>query len=158
MRWVWMSGLLALVLSAAITVYLWPLSPGVLALQFAWSPRTFGEIGHLWPPEDLERYRRHLVVDHVLLLSYAAFGWLLATRTHVFEPLGRAGRAFARMCLPLAAAFDAAENAFHAWLTEVPRFDTPLTYLLSTACSSLKWALLFVFAALLLWACARGED
>ncbi|MDV7391264.1 hypothetical protein RZS08_07935, partial [Arthrospira platensis SPKY1] len=121
-------------------------------------PRTFGEIIHLWPPEDLARYRSHLFFDYALLLSYAAFGWLFATRTRVFAPLGQAARVFARVCLPLAAGFDAAENAFHAWLTEVPRFDTPLTYLLSVACSSLKWGLCFAFAALVLWACARSED
>lgn len=158
MRLVWASGVVAAVLFIGLLGYLAPLRPGPIALQFAWQPQTFGAIVHLWPPEDLVRYRNHLAIDGVLLLAYAAFGWLLATRSRVFLPLAPGARLFARLCLPLAALFDAAENAFHWWLTEVPRFDTPGTYLLSTACSALKWALLIGFGVLVLYALARAED
>lgn len=65
---------------------------------------------------------------------------------------------FARLCLPLAAGFDAAENAFHWWLTEMPRFGTPHTYLYTTACSTMKWALLIGFGGLVLWSLARAKD
>ena len=43
-------------------------------------------------------------------------------------------------------------------LTEVPRFDTPATYLMSTTCSAFKWGLLIGFGALVLYALARSED
>lgn len=158
MRAVWVSGVLAAVLFIGTVVYLWPLKPGVIALQFAWHPRTFGAIVHLWPLEDLERYRSHIPVDFVTLAAYAIFGWLLATRTTVFAALGRGGQMFARLCLPLAAGFDAAENAFHWWLTEMPRFGTPHTYLYTTACSTMKWALLIGFGGLVLWSLARAKD
>lgn len=158
MRAVWASGLLAAALFIGVFCYLAPLKPGVIALQFAWQPQTFGGIIHLWSDADLARYRNHLPVDGVVLIAYAAFGWLLATRTAVFLPLAPAARRVARLWLPFAAVFDAAENAFHWWLTEVPRFDTPATYLLSTACSALKWGLLIGFGALVLYALARAED
>jgi hypothetical protein len=158
MRAVWASGVLAAGLFVGVFCYLSPLRPGVIALQFAWQPQTFGGIIHLWSDADLARYRSHLPLDFMVLLAYAVFGWLLATRTRVFLPLAPAARLFARMCLPLAAVFDAMENALHWWLTAVPRFDTPGTYMLSTTCSALKWALLIAFGALVLYAQARAED
>ena len=158
MRAVWASGVLAAALFIGVFMYLLPLKPGVIALQFAWHPQTFGGIIHLWSDADLARYRSHLPVDCVVLLVYAAFGWLLAMRMIVFLPLAASMRLVARLWLPLAAVFDAAENAFHWWLTELPRFDTPATYLLSTACSALKWGLLIGFGALVLYALARAED
>jgi hypothetical protein len=48
--------------------------------------------------------------------------------------------------MPLAAAFDAAENGLHAWLTAAPRFGAAQAYAIAGACSSAKWALLAAFA------------
>jgi len=158
MRAVYLSGLLVVVLAAITFWMVAGLQPGVTVLQFAWTPRGFGEIIHVWPPEDLQRYRRHLLVDTVLLLAYARFGWLLATRTALFRPLPRVVARCVPRVLPLAALFDAVENALHAWLTEMPRFGLDGVYLLSTVCSTLKWALLFGFGVLVLWALARAED
>ncbi|ATE59221.1 hypothetical protein [Thauera sinica] len=158
MRAVWICGLLALALFAATAWLLAPLEPGVLALQFAWTPRRFGEIIHVWPSACLARYRWHLPVDCALLLAYGAFGWLLATRTRLFAPLPAPARAFAQYCLPLAALFDAAENAFHWWLTGMPRFGVPDVYLASAGCSAAKWVLLIGFGALALWAVARSGE
>jgi hypothetical protein len=158
MRAVYLSGLLVVVL-AVVTFWMTAgLQPGVTVLQFAWTPRGFGEIVHVWAPEDLARFRLHLPVDSLLLLAYGSFGWLLATRTALFAALPGHVRGAARFVLPLAAAFDAVENALHAWLTEMPRFGLHGLYLLSTTCSALKWALLFGFAALVLWALAREAD
>ncbi len=155
---VWASGVLAALLWLMMAWQLRVLTPGVVALQFAWDPQTFGRIIHVWSPEDLALYRRFLLVDHGFLLAYGAFGWLLATRTRVFVSLSAGLQGFARVCLPLAAALDALENAFHGWLTEMPRFDVPWLYGLSTTCSALKWSLLLVFGALLLWAIAVADE
>lgn len=154
----WLSGALVVILAAIVAWIVAPLSPGVLVLQFAWTPRTFGEIVHLWPPEDLARYRAHLWVDGALLLAYGVLGYLLGTQTRLFAPLSLRLRRLAPFVLPLAAAFDAVENVLQAWLTAMPRFDVAPVYLASAACSALKWGLLFVFGALLLWALARGDE
>lgn len=144
----WFTGAVALALFVGLAWYLAPLHPGALALQFAATPGEFGAIVHAWPVQDLARFRAHLPIDMLLLLAYGAFGYLLATRTALFghppAPLGRA----ARWLLPLAAMFDAAENALHVWLTEAPRFGVPMAYRLAASCATAKWALLVAFGLL----------
>jgi hypothetical protein len=153
-----LTGLTALALLAGLWWYLADLQPGALALQFAFTPRTFGEVVHAWSIEQLARYRLHLLADGVLLLAYGTFGFLLATRTALFTGLPAWLRRLAPWWLPLAAAFDAVENALHGWLTAVPRFGVPLPYALAACASVLKWALLIGFALLAAWALARAED
>lgn len=158
MRAVWLSGLLALVTFAGLAWYLAPLNPGVVALQFAFTPQAFGEIIHQWSPDDLQRYRRHLLVDYILLAAYGLFGYLLARRAAFF----RAGAPFLHRIgswvLPLAAICDALENALHAWLTEVPRFGVPAIYAASASFSAFKWALIIGFGLLLVLALIRADD
>jgi hypothetical protein len=157
-RAVWISGLAALALFVGLAIDLAPLEPGVVALQFAATPRAFGEIVHLWSPQDLQRYRAHLAPDMLLLLAYGSFGYLLATRTSLFVPLAAGARAAARWVMPAAALADAAENALHAWLTEAPRFGVPHLYAVSAGAAALKWALLVAFAMMVVLALRRARD
>lgn len=154
---VWLAGIAAFGLFGAIAWYLAPLEPGILALQFAFTPRAFGEVVHFWTGAQLDRFRAHLPADCALLVSYGAFGYLLATRTQVFSALRRRHRLWAAWALPLAAAFDAAENALHWWLTEVPRLGVELPYLLAASCASAKWLVLVAFALALAFAVARDS-
>ena len=154
---VWLSGIAALVLFAGLVAYLAPLEPGIVALQFAFTPRSFAAIVHAWPPEHLLRYRAHLPFDGLLLVCYACFGYLLATRSALFAGRSRGVRSAAAWALPLGAGFDAAENALHWWLTEVPRFGVALPYALSATVSALKWALLLGFAIAVVLALVRKE-
>lgn len=149
MRAVWLTGLGAAAL-AGLAIYLAPLEPGVLALQLAFTPQAFARIIHAWPPEHLARYRAHLPVDGLLLLAYGAFGFLLATRTALFSACRAVLRRLAAWTLPLAATFDALENALHGWLTAEPRFGIPLAYAVAASASAAKWALLLVFGGLVL--------
>jgi hypothetical protein len=157
MRAVWLSGLLALALFAGLAWYLSPLKPGVVALQFAFTPRAFGDIIHRWSPEDLQRYRRHLPVDFILLASYGLFGFLLARRSPFFRAGAPVIHRVGSWLLPMAAIFDSLENALHAWLTQVPRFGVPAVYAASASFSALKWALIFGFGLLLAYALLRAE-
>lgn len=145
MHRVWMAGIVTLGLLCALGIYLAPLKPNILALQFAFTPRAFGEVVHLWTGEPLHRYRVHLLVDYALLASYGLFGYLLTTQTSVFDAFKARHRRWLAWTLPLAAVFDAVENSFHLWLTEVPRFGVPLPYLLAALAASAKWVLLFTF-------------
>lgn len=157
-RAVWVSGLAALALLLAIGAYLWPLRPGVVALQLSFTPAAFGAVIHAWPAEHLARYRAHFGADFVLLVCYGAFGWLLATRTRALAGLGVRGRRAGAWALPLAAAFDALENALHLWLTELPRFGYPAIYATAATAAAAKWAMLLGFALLVLAALARRDD
>lgn len=148
MRTVLTSGLLTLALFAGLAWYLSPLEPGVVALQFAHTPAAFDEIVSQWSTQDLLRYRRHLPVDFLLLAAYGAFGYLLVSRTNVLDSSRPTLRRLAMWCLPLAALCDAAENALHWWLTEVPRQGVPFLYAASAGISSGKWVLIVGFGFL----------
>lgn len=156
-RAVWLSGSAAAALFAGLAWYLAPLEPGVVALQLTFTPRSFAHVVHAWPAEHLARFRNHLPVDCLLLLAYGAFGYLLATRTRLFAGLAEPLRAAAALALPLAAAFDAVENALHAWLTAAPRFDVAWLYAVAGTAAAAKWVLLLGFGALLLGALVRGH-
>ncbi|NMG00583.1 hypothetical protein GPA27_24690 [Aromatoleum toluolicum] len=158
MRAVWISGLTALALLAGFFWYLAPLDPGALALQFAFTPRAFGQIIHFWSPDDLARYRIHLAVDVALLLAYGLFGYLYATRAGVFAARAPAFRHVLAWLLPVAACLDALENVLHWWLTEVPRFGVAPLYALSGGASSLKWLLILGFGLLSVYALYRADD
>ena len=148
-------GLATLTLGVALALYLCPLQPGVLALQFAATPRAFALVVHAWGETGLARYRAHLPWDFVLLASYAAFGWLLARHGGLFGALPPPLRALAAAALPLAAAFDAGENLLHLWLTAAPRFGLAWLYALSAAVATLKWVFVLAFAALVCTALLR---
>lgn len=154
---VWMAGVVALGLLCGLGVYLAPLKPNILALQFAFTPRAFGEVVHQWTGEPLHRYRVHLLVDYALLASYGLFGYLLTTHTRMFEAFQGRHRRWLAWTLPLAAVFDAVENSLHLWLTEVPRFGVPLPYLLAALAASAKWLLLFSFGLAVAVALLRGR-
>jgi hypothetical protein len=155
-RLVWFTGVATLLLFAGLAWYLAPLQPGVLALQLAFTPRAFAQVVHAWPPEHLLRYRSHLPVDCLLLASYGTFGYLLASRSALFAQYSRSFRIAAAWVLPLAAIFDATENALHWWLTAVPRFGVVWPYVVSATSSTLKWALLFAFAIAVIRALTRA--
>jgi len=157
MRIVWLTGLASLALFAGLGWFLAPLEPGVLALQFAFTPRSFAAIVHAWPPEHLLRYRAHLPVDFLLLACYGSFGCLFASRSPIFARHPPRVRLAVAWALPVAAAFDAAENALHLWLTAAPRFGVDLPYALAATCSAVKWALLLGYAVAVIHAFARTD-
>jgi hypothetical protein len=158
MRAVWFLGAASLLLFAALAAWLAPLEPGVLRLQFAFTPRAFGTVIHLWSAEDLARYRAHFPWDFLLLAGYAAFGWLFVRRSPLFAGHAPVARTVAVWLLPAAALCDAIENAFHLWLTAAPRFGLAPIYALSALGAAAKWALLFAFAIAVLHALARRRD
>lgn len=141
----WLSGLATVVLGAGIAWYLAPLSPGVLVLQFAFSPRVFGEVIHLWPAEHLLRFRKHLPADYLLAFCYGLFAYLLARQTTILSHSGAVARSFLTWALPIAAGCDWLENALHGWLTEAPRFGTTWPYWAAAGSAAAKWSLLLAW-------------
>ncbi|MFY8041292.1 MAG: hypothetical protein ACOVOD_00015 [Rhodoferax sp.] len=136
-------------------LYLAPLQPSLVALQFTFTPEAFGQVLQAWGPEGVQRFRNHLPVDGLLLLSYSAAGYLAVTRTRLFEPLEtRLPLQWVALLLPLAALCDAGENLLHWWLTG----GDPLSSLVGTSwywaaglCATFKWLgfVAFAIAALL---------
>jgi hypothetical protein len=155
---VWLTGLAALGLFVGLASLLAPLQPNILALQFAFTPAAFARVVHAWPDAHRQLYLDHLRWDWLLLSFYAAFGWLLATRSTLFVAEKPGLRRVAKWLLPAAALCDGIENALHAWLVPVPRFGMGWLYAVAATSSSLKWLLLLSFAALAVKALARGGD
>lgn len=154
----WLSGAATLALSTGLAWYLAPLSPGVLALQLAFSPRDFGEVIHFWSPEQLQRFRQHLPADYLLALCYGLFGYLLARQTQLLRNGSALLRRFVTWALPLAAVCDGLENALHGWLTEVPRFDITWPYWAAAGSATVKWSLLLAWGLAVIIALWPGAE
>lgn len=154
----WFFGIAAVTLFAALGWYLAPLKPNILALQFAFTPRSFGAVIHVWPPEHLARYRAHLPVDGLLLLAYGTWGYLFASGNGLMARLRGVARCVGMWALPAAAVFDAVEDGLHWWLTESPRFDLLLPYWLAAFSACLKWIMALAFLAAVLYAVSRAPE
>lgn len=154
---VWLTGITTLVLFAGIAWFIAPLYPGVIMLELAYTPKSFGTIVHAWPAEYLQRYRDFLHFNFPLLISYGAFGYLFASQSPLFSRYPAAWRRLIIWALPVAAAFGAVENALHLWLTAAPRFGVPLVYAVSAACAASKWIIVAAFTLAVLHALSRDE-
>lgn len=158
MALVWLLGAAAAVWLLALSVWLAPLSPGLVSLQLTFSADAFQRVLLSWSADDLARVRWHFVADTVLLALYACFGFLWARRSPAAQVLRRRWRLAAMLALPLAALADLTENLLHQHLLDLPAGATAaaVVYLAAGLAASLKWALCLVFA-LLAVAARRGR-
>lgn len=144
-------------LFGGLGVYLAPLEPSVVALQFTFTPDAFARVLRAWGPEGVQRFRHHLPVDGLLLISYGAAGYLSVVRTRFFEPLmNRLPLHMLALLLPVVGACDAGENLLHWILTGAGAEAMPASaawYLAAGLCATLKWAGIaaFAFAFVLAW-------
>lgn len=139
-----------MLLFGGLGVYLAPLQPSVVALQLTFTPDAFAQVLQAWGPEGVQRFRNHLVVDGLLLLSYGAAGYLAVARTRFFEPLATwLSLRWVALLLPLAALCDAGENLLHWGLTGSEALAAPAGaawYLAAGLCAAFKWVGIGVFA------------
>ncbi len=137
-------------LFGGLGIYLAPLQPSVVALQFTFTPEAFAQVLQAWGPEGVQRFRTHLPVDGFLLLSYGAAGYLAVARTRFFEPLATwLPLRWLALLLPMAAVCDAGENLLHWGLTGRDALAAPAVtawYLAAGLCAAFKWAGIGVFA------------
>jgi len=156
--WVRATGVAALLLFIALAVYLLPLQPNIVALQFAFHTEAFRTILDQWQPAGVALFRSHLPADCVLLVLYGTFGYLLATRTPVFARYTPAWRQRVAAFMPVGALADAGENILHWTLTGGHLENAALLVPLATACSAVKFAGIVLFGLAVLHArfVARG--
>lgn len=154
-----LSALLLLVSHAHLTVMLAPLDPGILAIQFAFTPQAYWHIIDLWGASGLGLYRAHFAFDNIHPFVYGAFGYLLIARTRLFD--GSRLRRAAMLLLPIAGLFDLAENAAQIYLLGQAHGLDSIVIAVSATCSLIKWSLVvaFVIAVGLRWGAAslRGS-
>ena len=154
---VFVTGIATLALFVGIAWHLAPLYPGIVVLELAFTPRSFGTVVHAWPPEYLQLYRSFLPVDLLLLASYGAFGYLFVSRSRLFRERSTTPRTATAWALPLAATLGAVENALHTWLTAAPRFGIPWVYALSATCAASKWVISVGFILAVIQALLHDE-
>ena len=151
------TGLLALatlMVFAGLALWLVPLQPGIVALQLAFTPVGFQDVLAHWGATGVARYRAHFPFDFQLLALYGALGWRWVRRSPAFAVLAPGRRRLAAALAPLAAVFDAGENALHLVLTAPAALTAMPDVRVVTAaavCASGKWLLLAGFAVTLAW-------
>lgn len=148
MKAVWALGLASVALFMGLGWYLQPLQPNIVALQFTFSPGAFQAVLDAWGPQGVALFRRHLVVDDVLLLCYGAFGYLLVHRSAWFGSFSPSAQRRVAALMPLAALCDALENLLHGYLTGEGVAAAPAVYGAAGATASAKWFCLLLFALL----------
>lgn len=138
-----LSALLLLASQANLAWMVAPLQPSILALQFAFKPQAYWRIIDLWGASGLALYRAHFSFDAVHPFIYGAFGYLLITRTSLFD--GSRLRSAGMLALPLAALLDLAENAAQLFLLGQAHGLDSIVIPISATCSLLKWGLVGAF-------------
>lgn len=134
----WLCGLAAMALFAAMQVLLSDLHPSLLALQFAFTPAAFQQVLDAWQVPGIATYLKHFAFDFPFLACYGVLGFLAM-------PAGSARR----WVLPAAAVFDAVENTCHLVLIASLPTLSPVLVAFSGAASVTKSVLIASFFVLL---------
>jgi hypothetical protein len=128
--------------------------PSILGLEFAGSQERAAEILAEWGSHGRDLARLSLWLDFGFMLSYGAFFTLAGLATRDFarrrqlRALAAAGLV-APFCAAAAALFDAAENV--VWLLVLGGHGGSFGPPFATACASLKFLLIAVAIAYVLW-------
>jgi len=144
----------ALTLFGGISLYLLPLEPNLLALQFSFNQHDFQTVTAQWQGEALQRFTLHFWADFALLLCYGLWGYRLISSGSIAWHLPPYWRNLGAWLLPLAAVCDALENLLQFYLLQQPTAPAAL-YALAGMAALLKWLLFIGFALLLAWAWTR---
>ena len=154
-----LAALVGVLCFGGLGVYLTPLQPGVVALQLTFTPDAFAQVLQTWGPEGVQRFRKHLPVDVLLLLSYGVAGYLSVRRTRFFDSLQTwLPLHWVALLLPMAAVCDAGENLLHSMLTGADALSAPPSgawYLAAGVFATFKWVGILVFALAALMARLR---
>jgi len=140
-------GLAALAVFIGIAVYLAPLEPGILWLQFSFTASSFQGVLQQWHAQGIALYRTHFPADFVLLLLYGAFGFGYGKQRVAAQAMHRTVAWVVVWSLPVAALADAGENALHLLLTDGRPAAALTLYALAGLAATVKWAAILAFGA-----------
>ena len=150
-------GVLALALFVTLGVYLWPLTPSILALQFTFSEPAFQAVLEKWQPSGLHLYRSHFPADFVLLALYGIFGFLFGKQFSTSHQVTVGHAQVMVWSLPAAAMADAGENLLHLLLTNGQPNHAQVLYAIAGVAACVKW-LAFIAFTLSVFAASRKID
>lgn len=129
-------------------------TPGILEFEFVRNADRASRFLSEWGREGRDSVRLSLIVDYGFMVSYGAFVTLAGLAIRDFgRRQGQRALASAGRVLPWfaagAAAFDAGENAF--LLLTLGGDGGSAAPVLATACASVKWILIVVALAYVVW-------
>lgn len=134
---------------AHLASMLLPLEPSVVLLQLAFTADRFWSILDAWGAAGVAVFRAHFAWDAAHPFLYGAMGWLMATRTPLFDAMSSSWRPTLRWMLPVAAGCDLVENAIHWHLLGQPPGSGAALVAVSSTFSLIKWGLAAGFAVAL---------
>lgn len=146
MRRAYVFGFFALVLFIALGVYLSPLAPNILALQFTFTEPAFHAVLGKWQSSGIALYRSHFPVDFVLLALYGIFGFVFGKAFSAPRQVTEGNGQILAWSLPVAATADALENVLHLLLTDGQPNHTQALYAIAGVAASVKWLAFMAFA------------
>lgn len=132
-------------------------TPGIIEFEFVRNADRAARFLAEWGADGRRSVRLSLIVDYGFMLSYGSFVTLagLATRdfgrVHGHRVLASVGRVVPWFAVA-AAVFDAGENAF--LLLTVSGDGGSAAPVLATVCASIKWCLIVIAVAYLIWGLA----
>lgn len=144
MKAVWFFGLLALGILLALGVYLAPLQPPLVALQFTFSREAFDAVAAQWGEQGVALFRSHLFPDFALMAAYALYGVCTVRYTRLFQ-MRFVPPIFWYAVMPLAALADVLENTLHLAITAPQAQVQDWWFVAAGACAALKFALITFF-------------
>ena len=149
-------GLAALGAFIGIALYLAPLEPSILWLQFAFTAPSFEGVLQQWQARGIALYRSHLPADFLLLLLYGAFGFSFGRQRATALGTHCTAAWLVVWLLPVAALADAGENTLHLLLTDGRPAAAPALYALAGLAATVKWMAILAFGAVALGTLRRG--
>lgn len=135
----------SVLLFAAMGIYTHPLNPSIPELQLTFTEEGFYKILNQWDAGENSIFKSHFFIDFVFLFHYGVLGYLLTTRTQLFQHANPAIKFGFALMLPAAAVLDAVENFFHLYLVSTVASVAPALYTVSGVVAALKWFLILFF-------------
>ncbi len=136
---------LAVLLFAAIAVHSSPLTPSIPKIQLTFTPAAFNAILTEWTPAGVDRFKAHFLLDYPFLVTYGAWGFLVATKTGLLAKVRPVTRTLLAFMLPAAALTDATENTLHLFFLFNNESIHPALYFVAGSVASVKWLLIVGF-------------
>ena len=139
-----------------MAIYTHRLTPCIPAIQLTFSETAFKAILADWQSAGTyDRFKTHFALDFPFLVSYGVLGFLVSTRTRLFQNFSRPVKSLLSYALPVAAVADAIENLMHLHFLSGAETFIPAQYLVAGVVASTKWLLILAFVCSALYACCR---
>jgi hypothetical protein len=139
-----------------MALYLLPLEPSIVSLQFSFTESDFKWILGRWQTAGVCRFKAHFAADFPFLVCYGLFGYVLVARTNTLNAVAPRLKSLLIWTMPAAAMADIFENILQLRLLDIKIGLSPIWYAALGAAATVKWLLLVLFVLTLLFSRFKG--